>query len=130
MTPAIIVAEPSMKTKRIRLRALTVAVAVAALAIWGWVLRRRSVFFASEADKHYHRLELCQANRDSIFDGYVVTPRREQLTEADKERLAYFERWVSYEKQLVRKYRRAAMLPLVLPEHDPPPPSPFHSWLH
>jgi hypothetical protein len=117
-----------MKTRRTTLRALMIAVALAALASWGWVLRQRSAIFASEAQKHYHRLELCLANRNSIFDGYLVRPTREQLTDADKVRLEFFESWVYWEARLVGKYRRASTFPWASPAADPP--TPFHSWLY
>jgi hypothetical protein len=106
-----------------------IAVAVAALASWGWVLWKRSAMFASEAKKHYHRLELCLVNRNSVFEAFLVRPRREQLPDAYKARLEFFERAADYEERLVWKYRWASVFPWVSPEADPPPP-PFHSWLY
>jgi hypothetical protein len=121
-----------MKTRRTTLRALMIAVALAALASFGWVLRQRSARFASEAEKHYHRMALCLANRNSMdTEAHTGIRRRpEVLTGWRKEKRAYFESWASYEEQLISKYRWAAIFPWVSPEDDPPPPSPFHSWLY
>jgi hypothetical protein len=117
-----------MKTRRISLRTLMIAVALAALASWGWVLRQRSARFASEAEKHYYRMDHYIGNRNTVYrDPHTgIRKRREQLTDAEKRQLEFYESCASYEEQLIRKYRWAAIFPWVSPEDDPPPLSPFH----
>jgi hypothetical protein len=115
-----------MKRHRITLRKLMIAVALAALASWGVVLWERSRRFADEACKHFRRFQVCTINRDGApLNSEAPRPTWDQLSDHEKEQRVGWNRWVLYEKQLVRKYQRAARFPWITVEEDPPPPSDY-----
>jgi hypothetical protein len=121
----------TMKAPRFTIRFLMIVVAVSGAAVWGFTLWRRSTAFAASAAVHQSRLSFARRNLldehtenrwELSHDPYLPRRFKTTFTSDDMSGIAHYERVVAYEERMYRKYVRAARLPWLPVEADPPSP--------
>jgi hypothetical protein len=98
---------------------LIISVVLAGVSAWGYVMRGRSLEYASRAAKHDYSRRSFERNLYQVThndDGTL----RENFTRDERDVIAYFESMARQEGNADDKYRYAARFPWFSVDPDPP----------